>query len=188
MNIRGSVGIEGAASTGAVTTTDGIDGGTALKVGGKSSAAVADSAAVTGAGPTAYATIDTIPANTLIAGKTVRVRGCVRSTGLNAADTKTITVLVGATIYLTSTAASAASGDRCVFELLLTARAAPGAAASVQGHGFSAWSTAANAPAYGGNVANQATNAALVVGAKVANSSASAGNTSVIESLVVDYV
>ena len=58
----------------------------------------------------------------------------------------------------------------------------------MQGHGYSAWSTAANAPVYGGNIANQATNAALVVSAKVANSSGSAGNTSVLESLVVDYV
>lgn len=169
-------------------TVQTVASGTSVTVGGKATATTADSAAQTGTGPNAYNLNNIIPANTLTLGRTVRISGCVRSLGINGTDTTTITVKVGATTYLTSAADVAAIGDICVFNLLLTARAAVGAAASVTGFGSSQFSTAAAPSVPGHNTANLATNGALTVSVNVAYSSASGTNSSTLESLVVDYV
>lgn len=177
-------------SIGRLTTTDAVVAGpTVCVVGGRASATTADSTPLVG-DATATKTFDQtiiIPASTLTLAKTVRIWGSVRSTGLNAADAKTVLVRVGAQIYLTSSATAAANGDRLYFQLLLTARAAPAGVVAVAGIGTSQWTTAAAASTPGGALPNLATDGPLTVDVQITMVNNGA-NTAVLEQLVADYV
>jgi hypothetical protein len=172
-----------------ITTTNGVTSGTPLAVGGRASSTTADSATLAGSA-TATQTFNqsiTINANTLTAGRTVRIWGCVKSTGLNGADLKTVIVRVGGATYLTGSATPAVNGDRLYFQLRLTARAAPGAAVAVAGVGMSQWSTAGAVSVPGGAIPNQATNGPLAIDVQITMVN-NAGNTAVLEQLVADFV
>jgi hypothetical protein len=173
-------------SSGRITTTDGVTAGTARVVGGLASSTTADSAAVVGNGAAqSFNQTYIIPANTLNAGSTVRIRGCVRRTGINGADTAQVGVRIGGTVYVISAAVAAGAGDRCFFECYATSRAAAGAAVAVVGAGTAGWSTAANFMTASGASANLATNGTLTVDVQVTMPN-NAGNTAVLEQLMVD--
>lgn len=171
---------------GRLTTTDGVTAGTARVVGGRAFSTTADSGVITGNGAAqAFNQTYSIPANTLKAGSTVRVWGCVRRVAINAADTAQIFVRLGGTSYVSSTAVAAAAGDRAFFEMYLTARAAPGAAVTVVGIGRASWSTAAAPQNPSGATANLATNGALVADVQI-NMPNNVGNTAVLEQFFID--
>lgn len=172
----------------ALLTTNGVASGTERAVGGRAFSTTADSAAIAGNGAAqAFNQSYALPASSLPAGGTVRVSGCVRRTGINGADTATVIVRFGGSAYVTSPAVAAAAGDRCFFTLLLTARAAPGAAVTVVGAGCAGWSTAAAIEKADGNSVALATNGALTVDVQITMPN-NVANTAVLEQLVVDVV
>ena len=178
----------GLASVVADTTTAGVASGTALKIGGRASSTTADSAELVGNGAAqTFSQSVSIPANTLTAGKTVRVSGIVRSTGLNGADLSSIALRLGGQSYVTSNTDIAASGDRCVFDAFFTARAAPGAAVAVIGGGGANWTTAASVQKVSATGPNLATNGALTLDVQWTGVN-NAGNKAVLESLIVDVI
>ena len=178
-----------AAFTGAVTTTDGVASGTARKVGGAAATAVAAVTLTNSAAETSLGTY-TIPANTVKAGTSVRVRGYVRVTGNAAADTLTLRVKFGTSTVLQTTALVMIANDIAMVDCVITGRAAPGAAASCAFGGVASWTAsgvadllpAVNAPA------NQATNGALDVKLTGQWNAASASDIAICEEFIVDVV
>lgn len=175
-------------ATARLTTTDAVTAGTARVIGGLAFSTTADSATITGNGAAqSFNQSYGIPANTLKAGSTVRIRGCVRRIAINGADTALVTVRLGATIYVTGIATIALAGERCYFEAILTARAAPGAAVAVVGAGVIGWNTAATPATTSGGTANLATNGVLTVDVQITMAN-NVGNTAALEQLFVDVV
>jgi hypothetical protein len=178
-------------AVGRLTTTDGVTGGTVRTVGGLAFATTADSGVITGNGAAqTFNQSYSIPGSTLKAGSTGRVIGCVRRTGLNAADVATVAVRLGGTVYLTSVAVAAAVNDRCYFEFRFTSRGAPGGAVTVVGVGATGWSTnlpVVNVPVLspGGATANLNTVGALTVDVQITMPN-NIGNTAVLEQFNVD--
>jgi hypothetical protein len=123
-----------------------------------------------------------VPANTLVAGSTLRITGSVIRTGQNGAETITIQTEFGTQIFSGVVAVNAPVNTRCYFDTTITSRAAPGAAVACAGAGSVTWSSLATSA--GGALPNLATNGALVVRVGC-NMPASAGNTAVLEQLVV---
>ena len=172
---------------------DNVAGGTLRVVGGRAFSTTADSGVIVGNGAAqSFNQAYVVPANTLNAGSTMWIRGCVRRTGINAADLATVLVRFGASTYLTSVAVAAGAADRCFFELYLTARAIAGVGVTVVGAGTIGWTTALPVVAFaiaapGGASIALNTNAALTVDVQI-NMPNNAGNTAVLEQLFVDVV
>ena len=176
----------GFAYTGTLTTTDGVSGGTARVMGGRAYSAVADSTTIAGgSGAQAYDVKYTIPANTLKAGTTVYATGSVKAIAQNGTDTFLVTVKLGSTTVAVSTATDIGANDRCVFNLALTARAAPADSAAVVHAGSCGWTTSGAATLLSGGNNNYATNGALDITVSITYGSTNAGNTSALESLNV---
>jgi hypothetical protein len=88
----------GAAVTvkGALTTTDGVSSGTTRYVGGRAYSNTAASTAITNSNTEAlFSTKYTLPANSLVAGSTIRVRYQGIATATHSTDTLTIKVYIG---------------------------------------------------------------------------------------------
>lgn len=126
------------ASTARLTTTDGVTGGTARVMGGLAYRTVANSATITNTmAETAFSTgAYTIPANTLKAGTTIRVRLWGDCPSTNAADTLTITLRLGAAgvaaqVVSQTSAVDVANGDTFVMDVWIVIRTAGGAGTMV---------------------------------------------------------
>lgn len=169
-----------------MTTTDGVTGGTARVMGGRLFSTTADSAVITGNGAaqTFADQVCTINQNTLKSGSVVKVRGAVRRTGINGADTAQVLIRLGATVYVQSAAFAAAAGDRCVFEAVFTSRANPGAAVTIVGNGRCGWTTAASPQLPTGNSAVLSTNGNLDLDVQI-NMPNNIANTAVLEEFTV---
>lgn len=119
----------GAAFLGRVTTTDGVSSGTARVVGGLAYSSTAASTAVTGS-TTAEQLFDanyTIPANTLKAGTTVKIRAQGIATGTQANDTVAYKLYIGGsggTALVSAAATDAANNDTFQMESLVVCRTA----------------------------------------------------------------
>jgi hypothetical protein len=142
----------GVTSAGQITTTDGVSGGTARVVGGRAYSATASGTTHTNTTDETVLGSYDIPASTLKAGTTLRVRFGVITPSTNAADTYTVRLRLGpttltGTALITTAATDVANNDVCVGNFALTARAAPGAAAECVGCG-----TYNNFAAYGAGV------------------------------------
>lgn len=137
----GTAALSGAVTiTGAATTTDGVTSGTARKIGGTASVAVAAGTSLTNSTSETVLASFSIPASTLKAGTVLRYRALARVTADAGATTLTARVRLGATTLIgTAIAALAAtdtaSGDHVWFEGVVVARAAPGAAAALVAFG-----------------------------------------------------
>lgn len=179
--------------TSALTTTDGVAGGTPRAIGGRAFASIADSSTITNTTTeTAFDVVYNMPAGTLKLASTLRVRAVVRCPSTNGTDTLTIRGRVGTEDVVTSSAVDVANGDTVIVEYFLVARAAPGAAVNVKGGGTVIFSTGAagtlaTASTLGATVA-LATNGALGVNITAEWSVANAGNQAVLESLIVDVL
>lgn len=172
-----------------LTTTDGVASGTARVVGGRHSAATADSTTISGgAGDQAFDVTASIPANTLKAGSKLRVRAVVKAVAQNGADTFQAKLRVGGTALVASGAVDIAANDRCIVELEVTTRAAPGAAIASIYSGRAVWTTAGTADSPGAGTTNLATNGALTVDVTIAYGTASAGNQALLEALDVEII
>lgn len=185
--------------TGAVTTTQGVSSGTALNVGGRAYSQTTVSNTITNTNTETVFTqgVFTIPANTLTAGKTVRISfgGTVPST--NSTDTLQIKLIIGGTetnttgtALMTSAALDVANSDvfSGVFEL--TARAAPGAAVACAGNGFIGIGpllTGTMRPQSLGGT-NLATNGALPVKVSATWSVAHADNQAILQNFTVHVI
>lgn len=131
----------GAAFTGRVTTTDGVASGIAAVTGGRLNnfTATADTLLAsegTGGVHRDFATTVPLPADTLTQGKVIALTAVVIVDNADNADELEGKLKIGATTLLTSTAFDAvAVGDLVIFEYLLWALEAPGAAAQCAGIG-----------------------------------------------------
>ena len=120
----------------------------------------ANSNTLTGNGGTQYFDVaPTLAANTLGFGSVVRITGSVLKSLASGATI--ITVELGGTVFSGITAVNAVNGSRCYFDVQIISRAAAGAVVSCAGSGSVLWPSLAVAA--GGNIANLATNAPLVV-------------------------
>lgn len=161
----------GLTSTGAITTTDGVAGGTARKVGGKAFGTVADATAVDPAGagdaPEAVISTYTIPANTIKASTKVRVDfAYVMTTGATV-ETLVMRLRLGGvagTIVAASTSVDPGTGSGSGYAILV-GHAAPGAAAEIAHFGvikdFAAAGADSTVVQQGPTLTNFATNGAL---------------------------
>ena len=120
----------------------------------------ANSALLIGNGAQQYFDVaPTLAANTLGFGSVVRITGSVLKSLASGATI--ITVELGGTVFSGITAVNAVNGSRCYFDVQIISRAAAGAVVSCAGSGSVLWPSLAVAA--GGNIANLATNAPLVV-------------------------
>lgn len=119
-----------AAFTATVTTTDGVAGGDARKVGGLLSAKTSDTTLTNSTTETILGTYS-VPANTLKAGTVLRCRGSVRVTADSGATTLTLRVKLGGTTVYQHASLDTAANDVFVFDFEITSRAAPSASSSV---------------------------------------------------------
>jgi hypothetical protein len=128
----------GIAGLGRVTTTDGVASGSARVVGGQVQAAAG--IAVHDSSTELASASYTIPANTIKAGTTIKVKGHIISPTTVGTDTLTFKVYLGVTTLagtalITSAATDVANGNQGCFEFTLFGTATPGATASVLGVG-----------------------------------------------------
>jgi len=121
---------------------------------------IANSTTLTGNAGTQYFDVTaTIAANTLVSGSVVRITGSVFKNVAAPAAT-VITVELGGQTFSGNVAVSSVASSRCYFDVQIISRGAPGAAVSCAGSGSVLWPSLAVSA--GGNVANIATNGALV--------------------------
>jgi hypothetical protein len=124
----------------AITTTDGVVGGTARAVGGRAAVITAAGTSHTASTDEAVLASYSIPANTIKAGTVVKCRFHARVTADNGGTTLTGRLRIGATTLtgtelIASSAVDTSSGHVFIGEFTLIGRAAPGAAAAVVGVG-----------------------------------------------------
>lgn len=185
----GALAAQNGAFSGQLTTTDGVISGNARVVGGNVHTKQASTTLTNSNVETTLAT-HTLPANTVKAGTTVRVRGAVRVTGNAGADTLTLKLRLGGTALVTTAASAMVANDVARFDFLVTGRAAPGATSSVEAEGLVTLSVAgvAGTKAYVLAPANYATNGTLDVDLRGQWSASSASDIAICESFVVDVV
>jgi len=182
------------AFTARITTTDGVTSGTVRVVGGLASANLVDSAAVTNTtSATAFDVTYAIPANTLKAGSTVRVKAVVRYTAQAGATNSTLTLRIGGTTWVACAAnaiTAPAANDTAMFDAFLITRAAPGAAVDTVGGGTLITSEGDGSLVTTSTLANGvslATNGALTIDI-TCNFSAADATAAILETLIVDVV
>jgi hypothetical protein len=130
----------------------------------------------------------TLPANTIKAGTTVRIRGSFRVTGNAAADTVVVKIKIGSTAIMTSASLAMVANDVAIYEAAITGYAAPGAAAAVVTSSMmlvTVGGTASQKPQATAS-ANYATNGTLALSATVQWSAASASDVLVAQQFSVD--
>ena len=164
-------------------------------LGGRLFSSVADSTVVTSiAAPTLADVSYTVPADTIKAGATLRVRAICRTVSVNDADTIQYTLRLtdinGAEVMVASTAINVGADNRVLLEGHTVFRAGPGAVVPASSFYFSSdLSVAAvtSGPGAGAVLTFDTTDAAgLMVEVLVPQSTNNAANQSVLESLVVD--
>ena len=187
--ISGGLAAVAGAFTGRLTTTDSVASGDARIVGGNIHTKITSSTLTNTTTETTLAT-HTMPANTLKAGTTVRIRGAVRVTGNAAADTLLFKLRLGGTAIVTTTASAMVANDIARFDLMITSRAAPSAASAVAAEGEVTISVGGTHGTKGYVYApvDYATNGALAVDLRGTWSAASASDIAICESFVVDVV
>lgn len=161
----------GLTSTGAMTTTDGVAGGTARKVGGKAFGVTADAtfADPAGGGDAAETVVSTytVPASSIKSGTKVRVDFAYLMTVGATVETLVMRLRlggVGGTVIASSTSADPGTGSGSGYAILV-GHAAPGAAAEVAHFGvikdFAAAGADSTVVQQGPTLTNFATNGAL---------------------------
>lgn len=188
-SITGALSAAATTITGQLTTTDGVTSGNARIVGGNVHTKQASTTLTNSNVETTLAT-HTLPANTVKAGTTVRVRGAVRVTGNAGADTLTLKLRLGGTAVVTTAASAMVANDVARFDFEITGRAVPGASASVEASGLVTLSVAGahGVKTYVLAPANYATNGALDVDLRGQWSASSASDIAICEQFIVDVV
>jgi len=180
-----------------LTTTKGVVGGTALVIGGRASASVADSTAVaqTNPGALAFDVTYSIPANMLNAGTTLKIRAVARVVTLyDTAGQPTCTLRIGGAAAIVSGAATAntAVGVRCVLEGVYTFRTGAGVGVAFSGVGTAVWGDVPGTVTMDPNTADAVptvdTDAAVVIDVTTVDTVATGGGDIVLESLYVEII
>jgi hypothetical protein len=169
------------AHNGGLTTTRGVASGTALKVGGQASSAVAASTAVTNtAVETAFDNSSyAVPADTLTQGSRLKIFAQGIATSTTGSDTLEIIVYAGSTELFSTGALDVGDNEAFSFIGEVVARAAPAAAASCVGFAHIAYGTDEEASVGKHSImpaTNLATNGALTFNVRAKWSAANAGN------------
>jgi hypothetical protein len=178
-------------ASGAITTTQGVASGTARTVGGVI-ASVQGSAVTTTNAETVSASV-TLPANMIGLGTVIDIYARVRATATNSTDTLLprlrfgTTTLTG-TALITSTATDVANDDTQWLQFRLVGLAAAGAAAAVVGSGTYVEPAGTTVKSAKLNTTNFATNGALLIEVTLTWSTNNAGNSAIVECLVVEAV
>lgn len=188
----GALTSQTAAFSGRATTTDGVVSGNDRIIGGNVHTKQSATALTNSTTETTLGT-HTLPANTLKAGTTVRVRATVRATAETGTTTLTLRLRLGSGLTGTVVAATAAfdlgSSDVMVLDALVTARAAPSASSALATAGTWIGKMAGSFTGYPtvSAAANYATNGALDV---VVSGQFSAADANAIscEQFIVDVV
>ena len=188
--ITGALSAAATTHSGRLTTTDGVTSGNARIVGGNVHTKQSATTLTNSTTDTVLGT-HTLPANTLKAGTTLRVRALVRVTGHTLTPTFTMAIKIGATptVLATTGAVSVVTNDLLRIDVLLTARDAPSGSSVCVAEGIANWTasgTAGSKPQ--GSVPSLITNGALDVAVYGQWSAASASNIAVCESFVADVV
>ena len=175
-----------------LTTTDGVASGDARIVGGvvhakQTTATVTNTTTETAIGS------HSIPANTIKAGTTVRVRGSLKCTGNAGGHTATLRVKLGATELLNTGALNMVANDVGEFEAVISGRAAPGASvalASLARATYQQSATASSALAVkdAASYTGVATNGALTAQATIQWSAASASDIITCDQFIVEVI
>lgn len=188
----GAIAAVAATFTGRVTTTDGVTSGDARVVGGIVHAKQSTTTVTNTTSETAIGS-HSIPANTIKAGTTVRVRGSFKCTGNAGGHTATLRVKLGAVELLNTSALNTVANDVCEFEAVISGRAAPGASVALaslarasyqQGGTLSSAAAVKDAATYTG----QATNGALTAQATIQWSAASASDIITCDQFTVEVI
>lgn len=127
----------GAMTAATVVTTRGVASGTSLKVGGVASVSVAAATPITGATETEtnFSTSYTLPANSLTAGSTVRIRAQGIHTATTGTETHTMLLKLGSTTLASVASLDPANADVWVWDFELVCRTV-GAVGTVVGAGW----------------------------------------------------
>jgi len=143
------------------------------------------------AAATAFDKTLTLPGNTWVQGAVLRIQGTARALAQNSTDTQQIIVRIGTDAILTGTAVDIAVNDLYHFDISLTAQAAPGGTAAVDGGGMGGWSTSGTTDvdfAAPGAALTVASNADLTLDVQVAHGSNNAGNQTVLVSFSASVI
>lgn len=188
----GAIAAVAATFTGRVTTTDGVTSGDARIVGGVVHAKQTTTTVTNTTTETAIGS-HSVPANTIKAGTTVRVRGSFKCTGNAGGHTATLRIKLGAVELLNTSALNTVANDVCEFEAIVSGRAAPGASVALaslarasyqQGGTLSSAAAVKDAATYTG----QATNGALTAQATIQWSAASASDIITCDQFTVEVI
>lgn len=192
LTLTGALSAVAATFTGRVTTTDGVASGDARIVGGVVHAKQTTTTVTNTTTETAIGS-HSIPANTIKAGTTVRVRGSFKCTGNAGGHTATLRVKLGAVELLNTSALNTVANDVCEFEAIVSGRATPGASVALaslarasyqQGGTLSSAAAVKDAATYTG----QATNGALTAQATIQWSAASASDIITCDQFTVEVI
>jgi len=175
-----------------LTTTDGVASGDARIVGGVVHAKQTTTTVTNTTTETAIGS-HSIPANTIKAGTTVRVRGSLKCTGNAGGHTATLRVKLGATELLNTGALNMVANDVGEFEAVISGRAAPGASvalASLARATYQQSATASSALAVkdAASYTGVATNGALTAQATIQWSAASASDIITCDQFIVEVI
>lgn len=149
---------------------------------------VADSNAVTATtAETDFNTKYSVPANSLIVGDVIRIKGQVLATATNSTDTLLINVYIGTHVIVAVGALDVANNDIATFDITLTVRTI-GASGTFVAEGFSSIGPPASATVKAFNLLSTAldTTAAEVIKATATWSTNNAGNSCLLKEMVVD--
>lgn len=197
LTVGGAASVTGATTTtggivdaGGITTTRGVSSGTALKVGGLASSAVAASTAVTNtATETAFDNSSyEIPANSLTQGARLMIYAQGIATSTNSTNTLEILVYAGSTELFSTGPLDVANNEAFSIIGMVKARAAPGAAAACVGFAQICYGTDEEAQTGKHSImpsTNLATNGALTINIRAKWSVANAGNSCRLD--ICDY-
>lgn len=176
-------------STSTITTTGGVSGGTARKVGGTVHVKQGSTTITNTTTETDFAS-HTLEAGSIVAGTMVRVRGAVRVTGNAGAHTLRTRLYIGAQPILDTTAIAQVANDVLYVDAILTGRAAASASSAVALQGLQTYSVAgtSSTAAVVQAPANLATNGALAVALKGQWSAASASDIAICEAFTVEVI
>lgn len=129
-----------------VTTTDGVSGGTARKVGGTAFAQATASSAITGTSEneTAFDQSYTLPANMLKAGTRVKIRAQGIHTATTGSETHTMALKIGSQAMVSKASIDPANNDIFYFDFEIVCRTT-GASGTFVGCGVAAFGASGTA-------------------------------------------
>jgi hypothetical protein len=130
-----------------------------------------------------------IPANELLVGDIIKIRGRAKITGVNSTDTQVITVKIGSVTLLATAATNFTANDEVYFDLFAVVTAL-GTSGKIQGGGEYNFGTPGTATGRQAALASTtlATNSSVQIEVLATCSAASSGDTVILRDLIIELV